>query len=542
MSRFEEFRSSRFGSSRFRLRGFHGAVLIGGVSVITASVSPQLGALTDGETVQSALPADALDAANYSSTEGTITDVFETVTINDTAGALADVVAFGDLVTITVTVRDAAGNTRDFDAGTQTVQGIAPTLAASDSLSGRTLTITVDGTTGVPAPDTTLTVLTLDGASVSATSGPDPWTYEVPDSADSQTVAWTVEASNVEGSDTASGSEAVAANLFSPTITSAPQITGTPAPGETVTIVSATADGSPDPVVTDTLELGSLDVTGDITGGDYQIPPDTTIGTTLALTSMASNGIAPDAQENVSVVVQEDAFTFASLYQNGEDGMVWDLGDPSTLYQDAARTNPVTATGQQIKGFEDVSGNGYFGATASGKPGWEYRETAQGSGFALQAQLGEQLDVPVALNAGEEWTFFVAHDGVFETIGTSGQFMMGSATNESGAGNATGLVGQDGSNLASFGSETVERIKVDGSVITPADRDALHDQTLGTSRMIFDLTVDSVNVWTSTRIGAFPANNNRQPPKGVFVFGMINRRLTAQEEADIETLFTNRTV
>jgi len=131
MSRFEKFRSSRFGSSRFRLRGFHEAVVIGEVSVITASVSPQLGTLTDGETVQSALSAGALEAANYSSTEGMITDVFETVTINDTAGALADLVAFEDLVTITVTVSDAAGNTRDFDAGTQTVQGIAPTLAAT---------------------------------------------------------------------------------------------------------------------------------------------------------------------------------------------------------------------------------------------------------------------------------------------------------------------------------------------------------------------------------------------------------------------------
>ena len=87
---------------------------------------------------------------------------------------------------------------------------IAPTITASDSLSGRTLTITVDSTTGVPAPTTALTALTLDGSDVLGDeTGTGPWAYEVPDSADGQTVAWTVEASNAEGSDTASGSEAV---------------------------------------------------------------------------------------------------------------------------------------------------------------------------------------------------------------------------------------------------------------------------------------------------------------------------------------------
>ena len=98
-------------------------------------------------------------------------------------------------------------------------RGFNTTITASDSLSGRTLTITVDSTTGVPAPTTALTALTLNGVNVLGDeTGTGPWTYEVPDSEDSQTVAWTVEASNAEGSDTASGSEAVAANLFAPTI------------------------------------------------------------------------------------------------------------------------------------------------------------------------------------------------------------------------------------------------------------------------------------------------------------------------------------
>ena len=157
---------------------------------------------------------------------------------------------------------------------------------------------------GTPAPTTALTALTLDGVDVLGdATGTGPWSYEVPDSADGQTVTWTVEASNADGSDTASGSEAVAANLFAPTITSAPQITGTPAQGATVGIVSATASGTQPITITDTLALGSGDVTSDISGGQYTIPPTATVGQTLTLTSVASNGVSPNAQDSVSVTI-----------------------------------------------------------------------------------------------------------------------------------------------------------------------------------------------------------------------------------------------
>ena len=96
---------------------------------------------------------------------------------------------------------------------------VAPTITASDSLSGRTLTITVDSTTGVPAPTTALTALTLDGVDVLGdVTGTGPWAYEAPDSASAQTVAWTVTATNGETPDgTADGSTSVPADLFAPT-------------------------------------------------------------------------------------------------------------------------------------------------------------------------------------------------------------------------------------------------------------------------------------------------------------------------------------
>jgi len=209
----------------------------------------------------------------------------------------------------------------------------------------------------------------LDGSNVLGdATGSDPWTYEVPDSEDSQTVAWTVEASNVEGSETASGSEAVAANLFAPTITSAPQITGTPAQGATVGIVSATASGTQPITITDTLALGSGDVTSDISGGQYTIPPTATVGQTLTLTSVASNGVSPDAQDSVSVTVT--VFTPADLFTGSEEGLLLEAFDIGTLFQLSGGTTPVTVATDPIGYFGDKSGraNHATQATAAARP------------------------------------------------------------------------------------------------------------------------------------------------------------------------------
>jgi hypothetical protein len=112
------------------------------------------------------------------------------------------------------------------------------------------------------------------------------------------------------------GFEAVA-----PTITAAPQITGDPAPGSTVTIVEGIYSGAPAPTLTPTLTLDGVDVTANLSGLDYTIPEEASVGEVLEYSETASNGISPDAQDSVSVTVQDGVFTPASLFADGQEGL-----------------------------------------------------------------------------------------------------------------------------------------------------------------------------------------------------------------------------
>lgn len=175
---------------------------------------------------------------------------------------------------------------------TGTITATAPSVSASDSLSTRTLTITVDTLTPAsPSPTVALTTLTLDGVDVSDdATGTGPWSYVVPDSLSSQTVAWEVTATGSGGADTSSGSEIVAANLSAPSLSVAPSISDlSPSPGDTVTITEGVYTGTPSPTITGTLTLDGVDVSGDMSGADYTVPGGATIGTDLVWSETASN-------------------------------------------------------------------------------------------------------------------------------------------------------------------------------------------------------------------------------------------------------------
>lgn len=52
------------------------------------------------------------------------------------------------------------------------------------------------------------------------------------------------------------------------------------------------------------------------------------------------------------------AWTPANEFSGGQQGGWYDFSDPSTMFQDAAGTTPVTATGQSVRRINDKSGRG----------------------------------------------------------------------------------------------------------------------------------------------------------------------------------------
>ena len=108
--------------------------------VITATAPPSLGTLTDGDQVQDAYTAGSGYASSANGGAAAIVSVVTTVTINGSTGALTDVVAFSDVVSVTVTVTDdqTPANERQFFAGSQTVASLVQPFALT--LSGNTLT------------------------------------------------------------------------------------------------------------------------------------------------------------------------------------------------------------------------------------------------------------------------------------------------------------------------------------------------------------------------------------------------------------------
>lgn len=244
----------------------------------------------------------------------------------------------------------------------------APSITASDSLAGRSLSITVDSLTGVPVPGVALATLTLDGADVSGeatATGSFQYRYDVPSDAAPRTVAWQLVATNTEGADAAGGSRVVPADLFAPLALSPPAITGEAVPGSTVTIAEGSYSGTPAPTITGALTLDGVDVTGDMAGAGYTIPAGAA-GRVLEWSETASNGVAPAAQQDVSRTVggAGSPFTPLDLFA-GAEGAWYDPSDLGTLFQDAAGSVPVTADGQPVGRMLDKSGNGNHMVQAS---------------------------------------------------------------------------------------------------------------------------------------------------------------------------------
>lgn len=187
--------------------------------------------------------------------------------------------AEGAPIVISAAVRPVLGSLRDGDS----VQGaLSPgALDAGNyaSIAGMIDAVTVSAAINGATADLSDTVVISDTVSV--------------------TVSVTDTAGNARLFD--AGSRVVSG--VAPVAQTAPVITGTLAPGGTVAISQGTYDGTPAPTVTRTLTLDGVDVTADLSGSDYAIPASATQGSVLAYAETGSNGLDPDAMQDISVAL-----------------------------------------------------------------------------------------------------------------------------------------------------------------------------------------------------------------------------------------------
>lgn len=219
--------------------------------------------------------------------------------------------------------------------GNVTEASAVPNLTASDTLAGRTLTIAVDGLTGAPQPSFALTALTRDGTDIlSEATGVGPWSYAVPSSETAQIVAWEVTATSSAGTDVASGSETIAADLLAPSATLNVDLTE-----RVVTVWLTAISGVPTAITTlDVFTAAGSDVTGGVTGsgtqGDpwrYVVPASGSV-TDIVIGASLDNGVIPAwsaTDSTISVPSDHTApiVTVALAQPTYTDGEIVDAAD-----------------------------------------------------------------------------------------------------------------------------------------------------------------------------------------------------------------------
>ena len=206
----------------------------------------------------------------------------------------------------------------DAPAPTEPTPGTAPTLTASDSLTGRELSLFISGLSGSPMPNTNLTALTLDGVDVlteATGSGSGPWTYTIPSAAVAQSVAWTITATNAAGADTASGSETVAGDQAAPSITAANALED-----RALSISVTDLTGSPAPVATlTTLTLDGADVLAEATGTGPWVytAPTAADAQTIVWTITATNAAGADTASGSEIIAADQTPQLPTVETSG---------------------------------------------------------------------------------------------------------------------------------------------------------------------------------------------------------------------------------
>ena len=129
--------------------------------------------------------------------------------------------------------------------------------------------------------------------------------------------------------------------------------------------------------------------------------------------------------------------TVADLWAFADDGFWYDPSDLSTLWQDDAKTIPVTASGDVVAVIEDKSGNGHDAVQTDPTKRWEYFVDGGGKGCLAADGVG-WYTIPslVGLAGTENWHLSV---GVVRDAANPEEYFLGIGKTGAGAGSYPGL-------------------------------------------------------------------------------------------------------
>jgi hypothetical protein len=178
--------------------------------IITATVAPALGVLSDGDAIEDAFSANIASTGNYASTAGTISSAVVAVTVNAVSASQTDLIEAGDVVAVTVTVTDSEANERVWSLSTTAV-AIAPAQFTSNMWS-----VAVNELTLSSLPDDGGSALTdieynVDGGAWTSTGETTTGTYTIT-AADGTAVR--IRAVNAIGAGTQSDAKTVTADAY----------------------------------------------------------------------------------------------------------------------------------------------------------------------------------------------------------------------------------------------------------------------------------------------------------------------------------------
>jgi len=231
-----------------------------------------------------------------------------------------------------------------------------------------------------------------------------------------------------------------------------------------------------------------------------------------------------------------ERFTPLSLFGSGENGVWWDIQDPSSMNTLSDQTGSTPSAGDPVGYIADKSGNSNNGtqATLASRP--ILRQDVAGKYYLEFDTADDGVDISSLQLMVGRWTATAGYDP------TGNDFILVSHTGE---GNPWVGIGQDGSTSttlsgggAGSGAGSLNATYYDNTLFTGSNRDNLFDSAQLATTIFVDFTASDADArftdWSPVRIGKYSAGAFTTPGN-LYDFAIIDREITSAERAEMQS-------